>query len=366
MFLIIHSFSTRSQSLITERSHLKEIKIATTLDEVNKLKEAWNELYHRVPYPGLGAKASWIIQTCELFPENRPHVVYCKNDNQLECVLPLVYLTPTPDMNMKNAVYIFPYVPMFDWCDILCDRKDINSAKEVLDYFFKSLKSGENFYFYSIHNQSMMIRALNEPLENNSSISHYMAFIHRESPFVEFHGSFQDYLESKSSNFREQMRRIVKKVENQSYKLVPLEQTSLAFETSCRFVFENNIQRFKEGSSFHGDPKKLDMMVNVLFEMYNEKRLHVDLLLDKRGDMKACFYEFRDPKHDQAAWFHYGYFDELRPLNIGKYLVFKSLQKAADRGVKFYDLGRGANELKSRLQTGSRPCLLMNLEKHGP
>ena len=173
------------------------------------------------------------------------------------------------------------------------------------------------------------------------------------SPYLPLPSSWDEYLGSRSGNFRKHLRKYWRKLGQQG----ELELARLGPEDDCRSwmseVFEVNQASWKasRGTNLFRHPELRSFFLELADAMALKGRLDLQLL---RLDGKAVAYEYCFDFGGRIFSYNGSFLPEFGKLSPGTALTAAVLEAACDRGKVEYDMLRGEEEYKARWSEACR------------
>jgi glycosyltransferase involved in cell wall biosynthesis len=170
------------------------------------------------------------------------------------------------------------------------------------------------------------------------------------SPYLEFDGDWEEYLASRSRNFRDQARRRERKLRREhdvQFRLADAATLDADLSTLIRLHEARWSSGEEETRAFAGAREGLhrDFAARALERGW--LRLWT---LEVDGDPAAAWYGFR---YGGAEWFYQSGRDPaLDELSVGFVLMVHTIREALDDGMPVYHLLRGGEDYKARFAGG--------------
>jgi CelD/BcsL family acetyltransferase involved in cellulose biosynthesis len=300
------------------------------IDDLASVREEWTELAERAG--NVFATWEWADAWWRVYGEERPLLVTgCRDeDGRLVAVLPLYMSTRRPVRTLR----FLGHGPA-DQLGPVCAPEDRIAVADAL----KRLLTDE------FEAWDLLLAERLAPAEGWSGALGGRVVHREESPTLLIAGrSFEEFLASRSKNFREQVRRRDRKLRREHE--VELRLTAAdRLEADLDTLFRLHAARWSEGESnalagprerFHRDFASRALERGWL-------RLWV---LEADGAPRAAWYGFRFAQMD---WYYQSGRDpEWERESVGFVLMSHTIRQAFDDGVTEYRLLRGGEEYKGR------------------
>jgi len=170
------------------------------------------------------------------------------------------------------------------------------------------------------------------------------------SPYLRFAGNWEEYLASRSRNFRDQARRRERKLRREHDVVFRLGDDPDRLDDDLSTLIRLHEMRWEgdeDTRAFAGEREALhrDFARRAL-----ERGWLRLWLLELDGEPVAAWYGFR---FGGAEWFYQSGRDPARDdLSVGFVLMVHTIRSALDDGMQTYHLLRGGEEYKARFASG--------------
>jgi CelD/BcsL family acetyltransferase involved in cellulose biosynthesis len=300
------------------------------IDDLASVRDEWTELAERAG--NVFATWEWADAWWRVYGDERPLLVTGCRDagGRLVAVLPLYLSTRRPVRTLR----FLGHGPA-DQLGPVCAPEDRGAVAEAL----KRLLADE------LEGWDLLLAERLAPAEGWSGALGGRVVHREESPTLLIAGrSFDEFLASRSKNFREQVRRRDRKLRREHE--VELRLTDAArLETDLDTLFRLHAARWSEGESnalagprerFHRDFASRALERGWL-------RLWV---LEADGAPRAAWYGFRFAQLD--SYYQSGRDPDWERESVGFVLMSHTVRQAFDDGMTEYRLLRGGEEYKGR------------------
>ena len=161
-------------------------------------------------------------------------------------------------------------------------------------------------------------------------------------------GSVDDFVATRSKNFRRQYRRATRRAEEAGAKIVSVDRSS--FDAAFDRLVELHELRVPE-SRIYDSPERLSFQTDSTRAFLESGVVRLrELQVDGRS-----LAVLLDIAHHTGFWsFQTGWHPDAAPLSPGMLLTAAALEEAIEAKAPFYDFGQGDSEYKWRWSNGQR------------
>ena len=327
-------------------------------DTFRTSRESWNTLAAAMPYPTVFCSWEWIYSWFERFNRERDRwVLFVHRDGELKGILPLFRERRWLHRDARlGQVLGYGGVPELfpDPLDIIAAQADAAACMNaILEYLRHHSGEWDVLHLRFATQDSCIARALPKADESFTRTEAISA-----APYISITGSYEQYLQTLSSNERSNVRRRRRKLlEGQGVVYTdfasqePWRVLQRLLDLHERRAAEKEIQSTFGGpaiSAFHDD----------LLKRLNRSKVWLRGL--KRGeDVIAVFYGFVDGAN--VAYYQLGYDPEWSDSSPGSVLLQETIREAHDRGLKEYNFLQGEEGFKYRWTSSFRPLYAVDL-----
>ena len=291
------------------------------------LRGAWDELAERSR--NIFATWEWTQTWWSHFGRDRPlHVAACRHtDDGLAALLPLHIATTSP----IRLVRFVGYGPA-DQLGPICDRDDRAGTAGA----FRAALEDAPFRWDAFFGEQLAAE------EGWSTLLGAKVLHRAESPVLRFDGSWDEFLASRSSNFRQfvgrKERKLVREHDLRYRLIVDTDQLPSALDT----LFSLHAARWPNGSRF-----ATEAAFHREFAGHAARRGWLRLwFLDVDGESVAAWYGFRFAGVE--SYYQAGRAPAWDRFSVGLVLQAHAAREALNEGVFEYRFGRGAEPFKYR------------------
>jgi len=183
-------------------------------------------------------------------------------------------------------------------------------------------------------------------------------------PYLTIRGDWASYLKGRSANFRSEVRRARRKVEQElGGQIRTCHEPGEALH-ALEFLFQHSIERFAEGSASSFSDRRLRAFhLTVAPRLLELGRLSL-FVLEIEGEIAAVLYDFA---HGDTVWFYNAAFDpRWGPFKVGSVLLAHAIEDAFSQGAQEFDFLLGAYPYKLRWTSEARQHRLLTVVRPHP
>lgn len=171
-----------------------------------------------------------------------------------------------------------------------------------------------------------------------------------QQPYIQLDGlDWEGYLASRSSNFRQQIRRRARKLES-GHRVVVRPATSESLEADMSHFFTLHARRWQGQSSLDRPGAKPTLSA---FATAAQRRGWLRLrLLEVDGAPVAAFLGWR--VGGTFAFYNSGFDPAWSAMSVGQVLLAKTIESALEEGASEFDMLLGDEDYKRRFENASR------------
>ena len=304
------------------------------IDDLSTVREEWNALAERSG--NLFATWEWADAWLRTYGEGRPLLVTgCRDpDGRLVAILPLYLSRRLPVRTLR----FIGHGPS-DQLGPLCAPEDRDAVGAALLRLLRERR----------REWGLLLADRLAPQEGWHARIGGHVVLREESPTLAVEGrSFDEFLASRSSNFRQQVGRRDRKLRREHEVEIRLSDAE-HLDADLDSLFRLHDERWSEGesSAFSDDRERLHREFARQALERGWLRLWV---LEADGEPRAVWYGFR---FAQMEWYYQSGRDpEWERQSVGFVLLTHTIRQAFDDGMLEYRLLRGGEEYKGRFATG--------------
>lgn len=174
------------------------------------------------------------------------------------------------------------------------------------------------------------------------------------APYLDLDGGWEAYLAGRSANFRSDLKRKRRKLEEAGAVVIERHQAPEAVRAALREAAEIEAHSWKQeaGTARMAEPAGLRFFEAASGALAAAGK--TDLWLLRCGEPAVAFYlNFRSG--DRVYYYSGTYRQEFHPMSPGKVLMAEVIRAACDEGYTVFDFLRGAEAYKSTWTATARP-----------
>jgi CelD/BcsL family acetyltransferase involved in cellulose biosynthesis len=306
-------------------------QVLTEVSEVATISSEWTALLMHSTCNRAFSSPEWFLAACKVTPSISPYVIVARRDTSIVGILPLAVKS-----NGEDA--LFP-TPLSDYNDIIVSYNDIFVAAELLDYAISNPRGYHKIVLEGIRKESNCARAV-KLLAPDYNLEQAL---HKEScPYLLLPTTYDEYLTTRSANFRGSLKRKQKRARENNIIISQLEPNHFpAHQIAENFLFLH-LSRMGSRSCFNVLDHQA-FVKEVFPALFMAKKMHVLTLLVKEkilgihlcmmGDNSLCFWNG-------------GFAQEVECYAPGKLLMDAAIKSAYAMGLEEYDLLHGTESYK--------------------
>jgi CelD/BcsL family acetyltransferase involved in cellulose biosynthesis len=302
---------------------------------VAAFSEEWNGLLQSTSCNRAFSCAAWFLSACKADSSISPCVITAWRGFKLVGVLPLVEVSGTGKVEFASPS---------DYNDVIARPEDDLLVEGMLDcalglgkaLSLKHLRLDSNFYRAVAHARPDIVETQFQ--------------IDRKCYYTNLHASYDDYLASRSKNFRADLRRHARKARQDGVAVIALSPEEFSSELLPELFLSLNFARFREESGFR-TPARQAFVRAAFPEVFRQGHLK-PFALTAGGKVIALDICLVGPR-GLGTW-NGGFLPEAEKYSPGTLLVAEELRHSFALGMEEYDWLQGDETYKTRWATDSR------------
>ncbi len=315
--------------------------------QVESLAGEWEALLERSPASPAFSSPAWFLASCRARPGLAPHVVTARRGGELAGLLPLAVNRSNEGDELVFGTWLC------DYNDAVVSPEEPEAAAGLLR---RALGEGHRMRLSFVRPDSACVRALAALGEDEQP--ERPAESRRLCPWVRLPGSYEQYLEGRSSEARKSLRRAWRRAAAEGFEareLTPGEiaPTELAPSQLAETFLAVHLARFGDSSCF-ARPDGAGFARELLPELFARRRLRVFALL--RAGRPAALDLCMADGAGLRSW-NGGFLPEAGPFSPGRLLTDQGIRRACELGLAEYDFLRGTEAYKESWATDRREIL---------
>lgn len=314
-------------------------KLIESLPVVETFSSQWDYLLERSACNCAFSCSAWFLAVCRHDPAIAPMLFTAWRNEELAGVFPLTFHKDDASIGFAS--------PLSDYNDLIAATDDVAVQTGLLN-FVLHVAGSRHLVLAEVRPDSNCVRAA-EAL----AVQCGMTFVYdqcRTCLFIRLPGTFEEYLASRSRQFRKGLHRIQR--EAAANHLVIRLLTGQTFDPSqlAELFLSLNRGRFGKRSRF-GVPPAESILKELVPKLFLEDRLYAFVLLDA-GKAVAIDLCMRGPS-SLCTW-NGGFLPEATHWSPGRLLMAAEIQHAFTAKLEEFDLLRGSHLYKTSWATESR------------
>jgi len=348
---ITNPIFTMSQPLTTHAIQFDEV---TTLEGFRALEPEWNALLQRSAADTIYLTWEYLTTWWEVFGKTRELWILTARDEGGK-LIGLAPLMVGPGNRMRQFLHELTFIGGHG--DSTCECQDFIVEKgreeEVVRMFLGKIKNADhpkwNFLAFPITvADSLTMTLAGQSLEKWGALR----LRDREAPFCAFTGSWEEYLQSRSSKFRSTVRNRIKKIQTQHRTELKVGGQDLALDEALLHVVKLSSSRWGDDMEAFHSLKFLEFHRRLIPRLAARGWVLL-LVLMVDGAPAAGRYDYL---YGGKVWgFQGGWDPAFARLSIGLVMNALTFQWAIQHhGITEYDFGADTSRYKSEWSNGSR------------
>ena len=325
--------------------------------DFERLRSAWEIVYHSDPEAQLFLSWKWLAGALESYPGEWLVLVARTEDSNCAGFLPLrlKLIWSRSRRQLRNELQFAGRLFWADYGSILCRPE---CEESVLAAFASHLKqmNWSHIYLKGFRISDRRFRFFMEPfaderlvVDSRSSRINDQVTDNLISPYVDLPDTFETYLCQLSSNTRQKTRRILRKLESSTeYRITTTSAETQSRDLKILEELWSNMWRERKGSHTEGLAQKYALIVK---RGLDAGLVHMPVLWH-RDTPVGVLSSFVDREKSQLLFFVSGRDEHFTGLPVGLVLHAHNIRWAIENGITMYDLLRGNEPYKYSLGAG--------------
>ena len=323
-----------------EINHLNLLSVnkIDNFSDLLPLKDQWNQVLQNSDSDNPFLTFEWLSSWWNNFGDNgKLFVLLVKEEDRVIAIAPL--------MIVKMGVFkVLQFIGTgrSDYLDFIVAEKRQESLQSIFKYIYDSKKYWDIIYFRDILSNSPNLNFIKTAI--NDSKMAFGEIIGTIAPYMPINVNWENYLASKSSKFRNNMRRIEKKLEGAGDFKIACQNSITPEHVEAMHNIEEHSWKTEAGSARLGDPIARKFFTEALEKFSSNNWLELWFLL---LNQEPIAYSINFAYNNKIYNYNVAYKTEYRNLYPGKALTVRTLENAFNRDMKEYDFLRGDEDYKS-------------------
>lgn len=313
----------------------------TKIDDFSHLltiKDQWNVALHRSDSDNPFLTFEWLSSWWSHFSDGgKLFVLIAKDEDRIIAIAPLMIIR-------KGIFRVLQFIGTgrSDYLDFMIAEKRQESLQSIFRYIHDAKKYWDIMYFRDISSDSQNLEFIKSAIGHTGMASGEI--VGTMAPYMPKNGNWDNYLASKSSKFRNNMRRIEKKLEKAGEFRITCKNTVTSEDVDAMHKIEERSWKTDAGSPRLGNQKACKFFTEVLEKFSNNSWLDLWFLC---LNQEPIAYSVNFAYRNKIFNYNVAYVSEHRNLYPGKALTVKTLEDAFNRNMTEYDFLRGNEAYKS-------------------
>lgn len=326
--------------MLSTQSIEVDYEVLTEVVAITAIASEWNALLARSDCNLAFSSAQWFIASCRLDQDVRPYVIVARRGDVLVGIFPLV---------LRNAgiVAAFPD-EQSDYNDIVTERNDLAATTGLLDHALATGAGYQRLVLSHFRDDSNCLRAAKILIPSGDLSKLYGT--ETSCPYIRLPSSYDEYLLTRSKNFRTSLRQAHSNAERHDVWVSELQPESFSPDCLSDVFLSLHLNRFGVGSSL-ASPIAQAFVCEVVPSLFVERRLRAFALHEAESiiAINLCMVG----ANSLCAW-NGGFIAAAARWSPGKLLISAGIRKAIALNMSEYDLLRGDEDYKSRWANDTR------------
>lgn len=324
-------------------------QVLDQLSEIEAIAGEWDALLDRSRCNRAFSCSQWFIVSCRLDQSLAPRVLIARREGVIAGVLPMV---------LHHDAGVATFVSeLSDYNDIVALENDETVVAGLLSYAILHQDGYKRIVLSRLRSDSNCLRgaqALNPARDFDQQLTGGTQYVHLPR-------TFEEYLNTRSKNFRKSLRRAQRAAGDSNLTIRELQPESFPPESVAKLFLSLNLDRWGAESYYHL-PFPQSFVLELLPDLFAEGRMRVFALTqaDKLLGLDLCMIG----KDSLCTW-NGGFLTASERWSPGNLLIAAGIRRALDLKLAEYDLLRGNEAYKKRWANRIRPMLRIEFDVGG-
>lgn len=332
------------EELIIDRKIVMDLRFLPVdgLAGVASMAAEWDRLLEASPCNRAFSSPAWFLAACENDPAASPRLLTAWRDGrdgrdgrggELAGVLPLVVREGSRQATFASG--------LADYNDLVAAADDLPAARALLAFALSE----------DLGYDSLLLRRLRDDSNLARAVESFAPDPLQVCPYAPLSGSWAEYLETRSRNLRDDLRRTERRAARSGAVVRELAAETFPPEELPRAFLALQRERFGDRSRFARCPEDRAFVERALPRLFAERRLRAFGLWT--GDGLAALDLCMVGPRSLCSW-NGGFLSTAGTLSPVKLLLKVEIETACAEGLEELDLLRGAEPYKTRWADGIR------------
>ena len=313
-------------------------QVLRTLRDIEDVSTEWDRLLDQSPCNRAFSCSKWFLASVQIVPSLSPYVILARRGSEIAGILPLVITNDRRTLTFAGE--------MSDYNDMIARETDQDVLTGLLSYALFSAKGYNRVVLNRVRRDSNCARAvlgLSPPLDFTFSLKGTARFIRLPS-------SYEDYLNTRSRNFRKKLIWARRGAENHNLSIRELEPSTFPPSRLAQAFLSLNLERWGTECYYElASPRAF--VLKILPTLFAEQRLRAFALM--RGDQLLGLDLCMIGANSLCSW-NGGFLSEAGRWSPGTLLMDAGIKHSFSLKLDEYDLLRGDEPYKQRWVNSSR------------
>jgi len=307
-------------------------EVLDQLSEIEAIAGEWDSLLDRSPCNRAFSCSQWFIVSCSLDQSLTPRVLIARREGVIAGVLPMVLHHDAGVATFANE--------LSDYNDIVALENDETIVAGLLNYAISHQDGYKRIVLSRVRSDSNCLRGA-RALNPAHDFDHQLT---GSTQYVQLPATFEDYLNTRSKNFRKSLRRAQRNAGDCNLTIRELQPESFPPESVAKLFLSLNLDRWGAESYYHL-PFPRSFVLELLPHLFAAGRMRVFALTqaDKLLGLDLCMIS----KNSLCTW-NGGFLAASERWSPGSLLIAAGIRRAFDLKLAEYDLLRGDESYKAR------------------
>ena len=315
-------------------------QVLTTLRDIEAISAEWDLLLDQSRCNRAFSCSKWFLASATIDHKVSPYVLVARRGSQIAGILPLSIANDGQTLTFAGE--------MSDYNDMIANDSD----RDVLAGLLRSsLRFGKGFRRIVLNrvrhdsNCARAVRALNPPLDLTKSFS-----VRGSSRYVRLPSNYQDYLSTRSRNFRKSLGRARRSAENNNLAIRELGADTFPPNRLTEAFLSLNRDRWG-AECYYKLAFPHTFVLKILPALFAEQRLRAFALMRGKDvlGLELCMVG----ANSLCAW-NGGFLSEAGRWSPGTLLMDAGIRYSYSSKLEEYDLLRGDEPYKQRWGNSTR------------
>jgi CelD/BcsL family acetyltransferase involved in cellulose biosynthesis len=313
-------------------------QVLRSVGDIEAVSREWDLLLDQSPCNRAFSCSKWFLASVLIDPSFSPYVILARRGSQIAGILPLVIADDRHTLTFAGE--------MSDYNDMIARETDQDVLTGLLSQALFFAKCYDRVVLNRVRRDSNCARAvlgLSPPLDFTFSLK-------GSSRFIRLPPSYQDYLNTRSRNFRKKLTGARRGAENHNLSIRELEPSTFPPSRLAEAFLSLNLERWGPKCYYElAFPRTF--VLKVLPELFAEQRLRAFALM--RGDKLLGLDLCMVGANSLCSW-NGGFLSEAGRWSPGTLLMDAGIKYSFSSKLDEYDLLRGDEPYKQRWVNSTR------------